>query len=134
LRRLSEVGVVALVLYYVGIFVPKVDDKLIRLADELSLPLIVMPPNRFDCRYGEVISEVLETVFKDQARETYFVPGMLERISQLPVRQRTLSTVMRMLSDRLRYSLLLTDKSINPVAERHGPCPPMELQSIDQRI
>lgn len=121
LRRLSEVGVVALVLYYVGIFVPKVDDKLIRLADELSLPLIIMPQNRLDCRYGEVISEVLETVFKDQARETYFVPGMLERISQLSERQRTISTVMRMLSDRLRYSLLLTDKNINPVAEASWP-------------
>lgn len=121
LRRLSEVGVVALVLYYVGVFVPKVDDKLIRLADELRLPLLIMPPNRLDCRYGEVISEVLETIFKDQSRETYFVPSMLDRISQLPDRHRTISTVMRMLSDRLRYSLLLTDKNMNPLAEAAWP-------------
>jgi len=121
LRRLSEVGVVALALYYVGIFVPKVDDRLVLLADELGLPLILMPPNRLDCRYGEVISEVLETIFKDQAKETYFVPGMLDRISQLPERQRTISTVMRMLSDRLRYSLLLADKSMSPLAEASWP-------------
>lgn len=121
LRRLGEVGVVALVLYYVGIFVPKVDDKLIKTADELNLPLIIMPKNRFDYRYGEVISEVLETIFKDQSKETYFVPSMLDRISQLPERHCTISSVLRMLSDRLRYSLLLADKNMNPVAEASWP-------------
>ena len=40
IRRLAEVGEVGLVLYYVGIFLPRVDSRLIRLADELGAVLL----------------------------------------------------------------------------------------------
>lgn len=119
--KLNEQGASALVLYYVGIFVPEVDKRLIALADELHFPLLVMPSNCFDFRYGEVISEVLEAVFKDQSKEVYFVSSMLERISALPARHRGISTVMRMLSDRLRCSLVLADRNMTPVSEASWP-------------
>ena len=57
-RRMKEIGICAVVLYYIGIFVPYLDDKLISTADEVNLPLICMPYNRFDFRYGEAINDV----------------------------------------------------------------------------
>lgn len=39
-RRMKEIGICAVVLYYIGIFVPYLDDKLISTADEVNLPLI----------------------------------------------------------------------------------------------
>ena len=39
-------GAAGLVLFYVGVFVPKIDDALIAVADEISLPLIAMPFGR----------------------------------------------------------------------------------------
>ena len=43
IRRLAEAGEVGLILYYVGVFLPRVDRKLLELADELDFALIVMP-------------------------------------------------------------------------------------------
>lgn len=110
IRRMAKMGEVGLILYYVGIFLPKVDKKLIDTANELDLPLICMPLNRFDFRYSEAISEIYEAILKNQMKESYYVPSMLDCISQLPDRQRTIDTVLRMLSDRLHCTLLLCNQ------------------------
>ncbi|MCK9217771.1 MAG: PucR family transcriptional regulator ligand-binding domain-containing protein [Firmicutes bacterium] len=76
IRRLHEGGEVGLIIYYLGIFVPKLDEQLLKIADELDFPLICMPENRFDFRYSEAISEILGLIIKDQMKETYNVPLM----------------------------------------------------------
>jgi len=65
IKRLAEVGEVGLILFYVGIFMEDIDPRLITLADQLDFTLICMPRNRLDLRYSEVISEVMEAIFKD---------------------------------------------------------------------
>ena len=110
IRRLAEGGEVGIILYYVGIFLPKVDQKIMDVANELNFPLICMPTDRFDFRYSDVISEIYEFIFKDQMEETYFVSGMLDRIAQLQEIQLTIDTVLRMLSDRLRCTLILCNR------------------------
>lgn len=121
LARLNEVGVVVVVLYYVGIFIKQLDPSVMETAEALNMPLICMPTSRYDFRYGEVISDVMEAIFRDQMQETSFVSAMLERLSQLPERQRTITTVLRMLSDRLRCSLLLTDNRMQQKGEAAWP-------------
>jgi len=110
LRRMAEVGEVGLVLFYVGILVPAVSKELTDLADELEFPLICMPERR-TARYSEVISEVMEAIILDRINDIHFQNEILERISRLPVYQRSINTVLRMLSDRVRTSLLLTDSA-----------------------
>lgn len=109
LRRLAQVGEVGLILYYVGIFMPRVDRRLIELADELEFALIVMPENRMDLRYSEVICEVMEAIFRDQHAGTSLVSDVLQRVALLPEHQRTVDTVMKLLSDQTRASVVLTD-------------------------
>lgn len=109
LRRLSEVGEVALILYYVGIFVPYVDQKLLDIADELDFPLICMPKNRFDFRYSDAISEINELIIKDRMKDIHFVSGIIERVSQLQERQQTVESILRLLSDYLHCTLLFCD-------------------------
>ena len=67
-RRMKEIGICAVVLYYIGIFVPYLDDKLISTADEVNLPLICMPYNRFDFRYGEAINDVMYAIYRDSQK------------------------------------------------------------------
>lgn len=112
LKRLSEGGEAGLILYYVGIYLPGIDKRLIDLADALAFPLICMPENRLDFRYSEMISQTMETIFMDQNKDPHFVSAMLERITQLPDNRRTLGNVLRMLSDRLRSSLILFDHTL----------------------
>ena len=109
-RRLHEGGEVGLILFYVGVFMPCIDPRLTDLCNELGFTLICMPKNRMDCRYSEVITEVTAAIIKDRMKDTYFVGEMLERIAALPVRQKTMDTVLRLLSDRLRTSFYLTDE------------------------
>ena len=111
IRRLQELGEVGLILYYVDYYLRVIDPKLIAVANELSFPLIVMPPSAYNLRYSEVTSEVLEMVFEDRKKEARFVPVLLKQISNMRERQRSITGILRLLSDRLRYSFLLLDRA-----------------------
>lgn len=108
-RRLYEGGEVGLILFYVGIFMPEVDRRLIDLCNELDFTLICMPEGEINYRYSEVITDVMTAIIQDQTKDTYFVGEMLERITALLPHQKTMDTVLRLLSDRLGTSFFLAD-------------------------
>lgn len=99
IRRLAGAGEVGLILFYVGIFMPKVDRELVELADSLDFPLIVMPEKQMNQRYSEVICEVMEAIFRDQNSAAGLVGDILQRMSLLPEHQRTLDAALRLLSE-----------------------------------
>lgn len=109
IRRYHSVGAVGFVLYYVGILMPEVSPRLIRLCDELDFPLICMPRGKLNLRYSEAIGEIMFEVFHQRQREGYFVSDLLDRMSGLPPHQRNVDTLLRMLSDHLHVSVILTD-------------------------
>jgi hypothetical protein len=81
IRILNEGGEAALILFYVGIFMPEVSQKLIDTANELDFPLIRMPLNRVDIPYSEVINEVMELLFRRKLRSNAWL-GDPERESE----------------------------------------------------
>ena len=85
---------------------PKVDQKLIDLANELDFVLIQMPSMK-NLRYSEVINDVMEYIFNDRTQNESIVTDILARISVLQEGQRTIDTVLRMISDRLLASVEL---------------------------
>jgi len=121
IKRLAEGGEVGLILFYVGVFMKEIDQRLIDLANELDFTLICMPRNRLDLRYSEVIIEVTEAIFKDQASGTSMVVELLERVSRLPQHQRTVDSVIKMLSDRIHSTVILTDSELNVLNEAAWP-------------
>lgn len=68
IRILHAGGESALILFYVGIFMPEVPRRLIETADEIGFPIIRMPENRVDIPYSEVINEVMELIFRRKLR------------------------------------------------------------------
>ncbi len=110
LRALSEMGQAGLVLYYAGIVMPQVDPALVTLAQQLEFPLFVMP-SQLELRYSEVISDVMEAILRDQSDNTHVLGDILEHMTLLPEHQRTVDTVLQLLSDRLRATVLLLDAS-----------------------
>ncbi len=110
IRRLSEGGEIGLILFYVGVYLPRVDRKLVDLADRLGFILIQMPKSK-DLRYADVISDVTECLHRDRAQSDYIVSDILARMSGLPFRQRTIQSALRMISDTVMASILLTDES-----------------------
>ena len=121
MRRLAEGGEVGIILYYVGVFMKSVDPSLIQLADELDFTLICMPKNRMDLRYSEVICDVMGAIIKDQHSETSLAVEILERVAKLPQYQHTMDTVIKMLSDRLRATVILADSLFRVLNEAAWP-------------
>lgn len=109
-RKYHAVGHVGIALYYVGIILPEIDQRLIDVCNELDFVLICLPPKNFAHRYSELISEVLFEVFREQERNRFFVSALLDRLSNLPTHQRTMTTLLRMLSEHLRVSVILTNQ------------------------
>lgn len=109
IRRMAEEGIVGLILYYVGIFMPKVDERLIQAADESDFALICMPENDITLRYSDAIYEIMELIFRDQDSQHSYVYDILDHVSSLSKEKQTIHTVLSMLSDELAASLILTD-------------------------
>ena len=121
IRRYHSVGAVGFVLYYVGILMPEVSPRLIRLCDELDFPLICMPKGKLSLRYSEAIGEIMFEVFHQRQREGYFVSDLLDRMSGLPPHQRNVDTLLRMLSDHLHVSVILADPANEDVTAVFWP-------------
>lgn len=111
IRRLSDVGEVGLILYYVGVYMPKVSEELIEYADSLGFIIIVMPEGRLNLRYSDVISDVMEAIFSSRNRADMYLADIIEDIACLPDSLMSFATVLRMLRDRLRCSLVLTNQN-----------------------
>lgn len=131
ISRLIEGGEAGVILYYVGIFMPFVDQRLIDIANEKDFPLICMPKNCIHFRYSEAITDVMELVLRNQMNEEYFVGEILERMARMPLHQRSIDTVMKMLSVRISAALMLTNERfelLNAVSWTHNNC--LELTDI----
>ena len=116
LRHLRGMGAAGLVLFYVGVFIAKIDDTLIAVADEICFPLIAMPFGRMDFRYSDVITDVVEYIHTRHMQGNYYTTEVMNSIALLEPQQRNINTALRLLSDRMRCTLLLTDRYL----ERRG--------------
>lgn len=114
IRRYHNIGAVGIILYYVEILLPRVDPALIDLCNELSFPLICMPKGQLNLRYSEAIGEILAEIIYARQRERYFVSELLHHVSNLPPHQRNIETLMRMLSDHLHATVILTSPLSHP--------------------
>ncbi|MBQ5365076.1 MAG: PucR family transcriptional regulator ligand-binding domain-containing protein, partial [Spirochaetales bacterium] len=122
LRRMSQCGQVALVLYYVGIIMKNVDPMLIQTAESLNMPLIAMPSNRMNLRYGDLISEVSEAIVSDRMHYNgSLMTEIIGQVSKMPSDKQTIDSVLSLLSSKLHVSAVLTDVSLNILGEAIWP-------------
>lgn len=80
-QRLIKAGEVGLILYYVGILMPEIDQRLIRLADENDFAMIRMPSLK-SLRYSDAISDISEAIMKEE-RQDGLIVEILEEMSRL---------------------------------------------------
>lgn len=113
IRRLAEGGEVGLIVFYVGVYLPRIDPRLVALADALDFVLIVMPEGEATLRYGEVINDVMECIFRDRMQSSSVVLDVLAGISTLAKHLQTVNTALKILSDRISASVLLCDSSFH---------------------
>lgn len=73
IKELADTGAVALVLFYVGKILPRIDKRLKRLADELEFPIIEITGDSGRLKYSDVISDVMTAVINDRNISQDFV-------------------------------------------------------------
>lgn len=115
LEYIREIGNAAVVIYYVGRVLKKIDQSLIDTADRIGLPLIIMPENRTDFYYSEVLGEVYELLHKDRESNNDFIENITSMISQIPENRRNLFTLLRLISNTLKCTISLCDTAMNNV-------------------
>lgn len=121
IRMFAMAGEVGMILYYVGLILPRVDPRLIQLADELDFVLICMPENEPNLRYSEVIHEAMDAIVRDELNNPTFTIDLLEQMTKVPPSQQSVRTILRITSDRLRASALITDSEYHILSEAPWP-------------
>ena len=127
IRRYHAVGGVGLILFYVGLILPRVDERVIACCNELDFVLISMPKDVETHKYSDVIGDIYHAIFRDQQAGTNYASTLIRRFSSLPAEQRNTDTLLRMLSNHLQASVILTDykKAISNIV-----CWPQSLSAI----
>ncbi|MGM9607645.1 MAG: PucR family transcriptional regulator [Oscillospiraceae bacterium] len=121
IKSMAAAGEVGMILYYVGLIMPRVDPRLIQLANELDFVLICMPENEPNLRYSEVIHEVMDTIIRDELNNPTFALDLLDQMTKVPKGQQTVKTILRITSDRLRASTAVTDSEYRVLSAAPWP-------------
>ncbi len=85
-----------------------------------EFPIIIMQENRTDFFYTDVIGEVYEAIFRNRANDNDFIDTIASLVSRLP-ENRNIATLMRLISDNLKCTFLLSDASLNNVCLSKWP-------------
>ncbi len=108
IRYLHSIGEIGMLLYYVGIVIPKLSPEVIKVADELDFVIILMPKNNVTVRYNEAIVEIMSEILKEKSPDN-IVNEVLEKASLLPEHLRSVEMTLKILSDILRANIILTN-------------------------
>jgi len=121
IQHLHDLGELGLILYYVGIVLPHIPEEVLALAESQGFIIICMPKNDYSLRYNEVIYEVMEAIVSNQGVNDHFVKETLEKVSLLPEHLRSVEITLKMLSDRLKANILLTNSHLDIINQVMWP-------------
>lgn len=130
IRRFYSVGCVGVILFYVGRILPAVDQRVIDCCNSLDMVLISIPGDLRTQKYSDVLADVYHAIFRDQQSGTHYATTLMRRFSTLPHEKRNIETLLRMLSNHLHASVILTDykKSVSNIA-----CWPLSLSAMQDK-
>ncbi|MCI5533774.1 MAG: PucR family transcriptional regulator [Firmicutes bacterium] len=107
IKAAKRSGIVALVLFYSDMVLHGVDRKVVEAADQCNLPLILLSGDDMGLKYSDVIHDISEAIFLDARSEDFYIDNTIDRISQMDDRHRSLDTVLGLISEYNRSSIVL---------------------------
>lgn len=120
ISQLHKMGELGIILYYVGIVMPKLAPEVLKTAEDLDFVIIQMPKDQSRIRYSEVIADVMAEILKERSTEN-IVNEVLEKASLLPEHLRTVEVTLKLLSDMLRVNIVLTNPDNEVINEIKWP-------------
>lgn len=121
IEKSKRSGDVGLILFYSDLILENIHPKVLKIADFLHFPIILMPETDMGLKYSDVISDVTEAIYMDRKAGNYFVGDTIQRLSQTPENDRTPSLVLKLASSYAKASFFLCDSSENLIASSFWP-------------
>lgn len=121
LNTYKGLGASAIVLFYQGLVVQALDERVIQTANRLNLPIIVMPGNILGLHYCDVIEEVMEAILIDRKDSQKFLHNTLDMISQLPPGKQNITSLLEFASSFSKASLFLCDHNMRMISYASWP-------------
>ena len=121
IEKAKRSGDVGLVLFYADKILGGISSKLLKMADLLHFPIILMPGADMGLKYSDVISDVMEATFMDRKTNNYFVRDTIERLSQGEEKDRTPAMVLQLASSYTKAAFFLCDEHENLIASSFWP-------------
>lgn len=119
--QLAQSGEVGLIIYYVGVFLKEIPQKVLNYADENDFPIICMPKNQENLRYSDAICDIMTAIVHDRDRHDSLIVTLLDMIAGLQKEKRNTGTMIRLISEQLHSSVILTDGVHKPLYESAWP-------------
>lgn len=66
IKGMHDLGVVGIIVYYVGVFVPRLDDSFLQTANEINFAIIQMPVNDTNIRFNEAVTEISQMLLNTE--------------------------------------------------------------------
>ena len=107
IKGMHDLGVVGIIVYYVGVFVPRLDDSFLQTANEINFAIIQMPVNDTNIRFNEAVTEISQMLF--EYRNSEFEPLIMRKLSEVPKWSQTIETALKMLADALNSNVVITN-------------------------
>ena len=121
IERMCRAGDAAVVIYYVGVYLPEIRPELIETADRLGFPVLVMPEKAMNRFYNEVLKEIFETLSLRGNLRNQLSDNIAALVSRLPENRKNINTLLRLISDNLKCSVLLADTAMTNVCISKWP-------------
>lgn len=119
--QLAASGEAGLIIYYLGVFLKEVSQRIIDFANENDFVIIAMPRNQANLRYSDAISDIMGAIINDRDHNESLVVTLLDIIARLPINKRNAHTMIKLLSERLHSTVVLMDELFDVIYEAAWP-------------
>lgn len=106
MKLLHEKNASGIVICGLGYFFPEISPRLIRAADEIGMPLIVMPP---ESAYEEVINALMSILLNSHKEELMQALQVQRALNTMVLRNRNLPNLLQFLESALKKDIAFID-------------------------
>jgi hypothetical protein len=112
---LNDNGASGLVIFYLGIYLKQLNKEIIDLSNKLNFPLIVLPKNRNDFAYVDVIKPITTYILNIQSKNSYLFLEIITEMNDIPLHCRNLKSVVKIVGQKNNCNLLITNVLFKPI-------------------
>lgn len=121
IKSCKKSGDIGLVLFYSDEVLNQVDPQIIKVADLINFPIILLPGHDMGLKYSDVVNDVMEMIFYDRKANNYFVSDTVKRMSEVPEIMRGPTLALKFACDYAKASFFLCDEHFNLIASSFWP-------------